>query len=117
MGHRWVASLGPYNFKLHYKLGKLNADVDSLSRIDWKTVEPMQRKTTMDLAWVDRTLILDPEIRGRVAVDSQFISKSLRIRNDIQTNYILPDKEHATLFFTTLWSSKEEQINVNLFPI
>ena len=50
MGHRWVASLGPYNLKLHYKLGKLNADVDSLSRIDWKTVEPMQRKTTMDLA-------------------------------------------------------------------
>ena len=70
MGHSWVSSLGPYNFKLHYKPGKLNADVNSLSRIDWKTVEPMQRKTTMDLARVDRTLILDPEIRGRVAVDS-----------------------------------------------
>ena len=31
MGHRWVASLGPYNFTLHYKPGKLNNDADALS--------------------------------------------------------------------------------------
>ena len=35
MGHRWVASLGPYNFNLHYKPGKLNSNADALSRIDW----------------------------------------------------------------------------------
>ena len=23
MGHKWVASLGPYNFNLHYKPGKI----------------------------------------------------------------------------------------------
>ena len=38
MGHRWVASLGPYHFKLHYKPGKLNSDADALSRIDWRSV-------------------------------------------------------------------------------
>ena len=28
MGHRWFASLGPYNFTLHYKPGKLNNDAE-----------------------------------------------------------------------------------------
>ena len=40
MGHRWVASLGPYNFTLHYKPGKLNCDADALSRINWESVSP-----------------------------------------------------------------------------
>ena len=31
MGHRWVASLGPYNFALNYKPGKLNCNADALS--------------------------------------------------------------------------------------
>ena len=62
MGHWWVASLGPYNFKLHYKPGKMNTDADSLSQIEWQTVNPIQVRATMDLAQVDRTTILDPEI-------------------------------------------------------
>ena len=72
MGHRWVASLGPYNFKLNYKPGKLNTDADSLSRINWHTVDPIQVRTTMDLAQVDRTLVLDPEIKGQQLVASPF---------------------------------------------
>ena len=59
MGHRWVASLGPYNFTLHYKPGKLNNDADALSRIDWNTLDPTEVKAMMDLAQVDRTLILE----------------------------------------------------------
>ena len=78
MGHRWVASLGPYNFKLNYKPGKLNTDADSLSRINWHTVDPTQVRATMDLAQVDRTLILDPEIKGQKSVESPFPSKALR---------------------------------------
>ena len=35
MGHRWVASLGPYNFALHYKPDRLNCDADALSHISW----------------------------------------------------------------------------------
>ena len=58
MGHRWVASLGPYNFNLHYKPGKLNSDADALSRIDWKSVMVEEVKATMDLAQVDRTVIV-----------------------------------------------------------
>ena len=48
MGHRWVASLGPYNFALHYKRGKLNHDADALSRISWESVSPAVVQATMD---------------------------------------------------------------------
>ena len=79
MGHRWVASLGPYNFTLHYKPGKLNCDADALSRINWQSVSPEIIKATMDLAQVDRTLILDPEIRGQKPADAPFVMKSLKL--------------------------------------
>ena len=79
MGHRWVASLGPYNFKLNYKPGKLNTDTDSLSRINWHTVDPSQVRATMDLAQVVRSLILDPEIKGQQSVEYPFPSKSLQL--------------------------------------
>ena len=79
MGHRWVASLGPYNFTLHYKPGKLNYDVDALSRINWESVGPEIIKATMDLAQVDRTLILDPEVRGQKPADAPFVMKSLKL--------------------------------------
>ena len=69
------------NFAVHYKPGKLNCDVDALSRISWESVSPAVVQAAMDLAHVDRTLILDPEIRGQKSVDSPFVLKSLRISN------------------------------------
>ena len=47
-GHRWVASLGPYNFSLHYKPGKLNLNADTLSRIDWDLWESRRSR----LPWI-----------------------------------------------------------------
>ena len=82
MGHRWVASLVPYNFTLHYKPGKLNNDVDMLSRIDWNTLDPTEVKAMMDLAQVDRTLILEAEVRGGQAADAPFIMKALGLVDD-----------------------------------
>ena len=79
MGHRWVASLGPYNFALHYKPGKLNCDADVLSCISWESVSPAVVQATMGLAHVDRTLILDPEVRGQKSVDAPFVLKSLKL--------------------------------------
>ena len=38
IGQRWVASLGPYNFSLHYNPGQQNTVADSLSRIPWENV-------------------------------------------------------------------------------
>ena len=79
-----MASLGPYNFALHYKPGKLNCDVDALSRINWESVSPEVVQATMDLADVDRTLILDPEIRGQKSVDAPFVLKSLIIGDAVR---------------------------------
>ena len=79
MGHRWVASLGPYNFTLHYKPSKLNCDADALSCINWESVSPVVVQATLDLAHVDRTLILDPEVQGQKSADEPFVLKSLRI--------------------------------------
>ena len=84
MGHRWVASLGPYNFTLHYKPGRLNCDADALSRINWESVSPVEVQATLDLAHVDRTLILDPEIKGQKSADEPFVLKSLRINEAIR---------------------------------
>ena len=77
MGHRWVASLGPYNFNLHYKPGKLNSDADALSRIDWRSVKAEEVKATMDLAQVDRSVIIDPRVFQDTLEDIP-IMKSLR---------------------------------------
>ena len=38
IGQRWVASLAPYNFGLHYKPGWQNVVADSLLRIPWENV-------------------------------------------------------------------------------
>ena len=38
-GQRWVASLGPYNFRVHYNPGRQNTVADSLSWIPWDGVQ------------------------------------------------------------------------------
>ena len=38
VGQHWVASLGPYNFSLHYNPGHQNTVADSLSRIPWENM-------------------------------------------------------------------------------
>ena len=48
---RWIAALqGPYNFKVHYKPGKLNQVADSLSRIDREiqTIEEREVQAILD---------------------------------------------------------------------
>ena len=46
-GQRWVASLTNYNFKLHYKSGKLNVEADALSRIPWEQEEELPTLDTI----------------------------------------------------------------------
>ena len=38
--HHWVASLANYNFRLHYRAGKANIDVNALSRVSWPGCMP-----------------------------------------------------------------------------
>ena len=38
-GHRWLAALGTYDFKLFYRSGKANGDADGLSRRPYENIE------------------------------------------------------------------------------
>ena len=57
-----AATLDAMGFNLHYKPGKLNSNADALSRIDWRSVMAEEVKATMDLAQVDRTVIVAPSV-------------------------------------------------------
>ena len=53
----WVASLANYNFKILYRSGKLNVEVDALSHIPWENtqvdhMEPLIVKTMLQLKLV-----------------------------------------------------------------
>ena len=73
MGHRWIASLEPYHFDLHYRPSKRNP-ADPLSRINWSSIKSQMVKATFDLAQVNRTgLIHAQEPEG-----SNIINKGLR---------------------------------------
>ena len=73
MGHRWITSLGPYHFDLHYKTSKKNL-ADPLSRINWSSIESHMVKATFDLAQIDQTGIVHvKEPEGQTC-----INKSLR---------------------------------------
>ena len=75
-----MAGLGPYDFALYYKPGKLNTDADSLSRINWACVPVIEVKATMNLAQVDQTGIIDPAVfNGRIEIEPGL--KSLRINS------------------------------------
>ena len=55
-GQRWVASLANYNFKIFYKIGKLNVEADALSCIPWENtqvdhMEPLIVKTVLQSNW------------------------------------------------------------------
>ena len=83
-GHRWVAILGPYHFNLHYKPGKLNSNSDALLRIDWRSVIPEEVKATMDLAQVDRTVIMEPSV-FKDTLKNVPIMKSLQTKESLKS--------------------------------
>ena len=62
-GQRWITSLANSDFKIFYRNGKLNVDVDSLSRIPWEM--ETTRSTPLDLVLLKSTII-NPQISMKV---------------------------------------------------
>ena len=54
-GQRWVAALGLYDFQIHYRSGKKNANADALSRIPWEQ-EKRKEAVKMDAVTVRATM-------------------------------------------------------------
>ena len=79
-GQRWVASLANYNFKIFYRSGKLNVEVDALSQISWENtqvdnMDPLFVKTMLQSKLVDNVGIAEiyPQlnlIQKSIVVDS-----------------------------------------------
>ena len=59
----WVASLATYDFKIFYKAGKLNVDVDSLRRIPWEHSQVSD--TPLDTILTKNTL-LSPQLTEKI---------------------------------------------------
>ena len=68
IGQRWVASLAPYNFSLHYNPGRQNVVADSLSRIPWENVSFEDCldfnvvKAVVNKGKVNSLAMIDPEL-------------------------------------------------------
>ena len=68
IGQHWVASLAPYNFSLHYNLGRQNVIADSLSRIPWKNLFYQDSldfnvvKAVIDKGEVNTTACIEPDV-------------------------------------------------------
>ena len=75
IGQRWLASLAPYNFSLHYNLGRQNVVADSLSRIPWEnlfyedSLDFNVVKAVIDKGEVNTTACIEPDmLEERLAV-------------------------------------------------
>ena len=81
-GQRWIASLGNYNFRIHYRSGKSNIDADALSRIPWEVVQvdhvqvgPIMKSTVLTY----QSAIKMPHLPNAVTA-----TKELIVRSDYQ---------------------------------
>ena len=94
MGHRWVARLGPYNFSLFYKPGKINP-ADALSRIPWNEVGTNEVKAVLDLSEIDRTGINLPSLDSEDCILSQ---KSARI-SETRSRWVERQRQDGEIAF------------------
>ena len=76
IGQRWVASLAPYNFSLHYNLGRQNVVADSLSRIPW---ENLFYQDSLDFNVV-KAVIDKSEINTTACIESDVLEEKLTLQ-------------------------------------
>ena len=83
-GQRWVASLANYNFKIFYRSGKLNVEVDALSCIPWestqmKNVEPLIVKTMLQSKMESEINFPEEHFPERVLLKSMTVDTTLKL--------------------------------------
>ena len=83
-GQQWVASLANYNFKIFYKSGKLNMEVDALSCIPWEStqkgeVEPLIVKTMLQSQMEPGVDVPEEYLPKRVLLKSMTVDTTLKL--------------------------------------
>ena len=86
-GQSWVASLANYNFKIFYRIGKLNVEADALSRIPWENtqvdhIEPMVMKTMLQSNLVIDIRIPDMDLQLNVIQKSMVVDSSPKLTHN-----------------------------------
>ena len=76
VGQRWVASLAPYNFSLHYNPGRRNVVADSLSRIPWANTEFMD---SMDFSLV-KAFVDKGEFNSLALIEPELLDERLTVQ-------------------------------------
>ena len=59
---RWVASLANYNFKIFYRSGKLNAEIDALSQIPWENTQMNRMEPLIVMTMFQSKLVMNVDI-------------------------------------------------------
>ena len=62
--HHWVTSLANYNFRLHFRAGKANIDVDTLSRVSWPGCMPDSTSTHINVTAATMQAVQDATLQG-----------------------------------------------------
>ena len=86
-GQRWVASLANYSFKNFYRSGKLNVEVDVLSRIPWENtqvnhLEPLIVTTMLQSKLGTEVGIPDMNPQLNLIVKSMVVDSSPRLTHN-----------------------------------
>lgn len=93
-GHRWLAALSNYNFKIYYRSGKSNQDADGLSRRPYNLqIFPEAVKAVCQAAQIDREILP--------------LSESLVITDTGQLGEELPELESQELS-TVNWQQEQD---------
>ena len=62
--HCWVASLAKYNFRLHYRAGKANIDVDALLRVSWPGCMPANTNNYIQVTAAAMQAVQEAALQG-----------------------------------------------------
>ena len=101
---RCVASLASYNFKLHYKSGKLNVEADMLSQIPWEQEGTLH---TLD------TVLVKAITNGGCSGDCFIPKIPLHVIPVIVKNLVVA----GTMKLSKQDWKKEQQANPNIGPV
>ena len=86
-GQKWVAGLANYNFRIHYKSGKQNVEMDALSWIPWRDEENAR---TLDQLTIKA--IIDMGTMGKEALFESFAGDGMitELEKEMQSTKDIP---------------------------
>ncbi|KXJ23610.1 Retrovirus-related Pol polyprotein from transposon opus [Exaiptasia diaphana] len=124
-GHRWFAALANYNFKIHYRPGKRNADADALSRRPHESVSVVGQESieancqlsahrpsyfdasmAEDIECVETLPKWDPKILSKLQGEDVVIGrvKELLLKGERPTRKALNNEGKSTRKILRLWN-------------